>query len=73
MNRIRKFLCNAFNPFCCNPGVYNVDAIITLTGLIVWAICILGCAFGFAEIPPQVNDVGALLFGIGIGRASKEP
>ena len=71
MGRITKFLKNAFNPFCDNPGRYNVDAIITLVGLAVWAICILGEAFGYATINPQVTNLGSVLFGVGLGRASK--
>jgi len=71
MGRIKRFLSNAFNPFCRNPDGINIDAVITLVGLSVWAICILGEAFGYATIHPQVLDIGQLLFGIGLGRASK--
>ena len=48
----------------CNS--INVDALITIGGLSVWVVTNLGYAFGIATIPPQVNDVGMILFGIGI-------
>lgn len=71
MSQLRKFLNAAFNPRSSNPGELNVDAIITLVGLAVWVICTLGASFGFATIPPQVSDIGSMIFGIGMGRASK--
>jgi len=71
MSGWRKFLNAAFNPFSSNPGELNIDAIITLAGLAVWVICTLGESFGFATIPAQVSDIGSMIFGIGMGRASR--
>jgi len=69
MGRTIEFLNLAFNPFYDNP--INIDAIITLVGLAVWVLCILGEAFGYATIPAQVSDIGSILFGLGLGRSSK--
>ena len=71
MIHLRKFLKAAFIPYNSNPSAWNLDAIITLVGLAVWVICILGASFGFAMIPAQVSDIGSMIFGIGMGRASK--
>lgn len=67
---IKKFLKKAFIPYK-NPSL-NTDAIVTISGLIVWGVCAIGEAFGYATMPVYVSDIGPLLFGIGIGRASKE-
>ena len=71
MNRIRRFLNNAFNPLCKNPGVINIDAIITLLGIFVFSICAIGEAFGYAKIAEVVIEIGKACFYVGIGRASK--
>ncbi|GAF68244.1 unnamed protein product, partial [marine sediment metagenome] len=44
--------------------------ILIYVGVFVWAIVMIGKAFGFAAIPPQVSDVGQIIFGYGIGKAS---
>ena len=68
---IKEFLKHAFIPYGKNPG-WNMDAITTLIGLGVWVIVTLGTAFGYVHQPlPEVQQIGATLFGIGIGRASK--
>lgn len=67
---IKRFLKRAFIPYT-NPSL-NIDAIVTISGLLVWGICAVGEAFGYATMPIYVSDIGPLLFGIGIGRASKE-
>ena len=69
MGRTLEFLNKAFNPLDGNPGGINTDAIITLVGLTVWVICILGEAFGYATMPLQVSNIGSLLFGLGLGSA----
>jgi len=52
-------------------SVLNYDAIITFTGIAVWAICAIGEAFGYATMPSYVSQIGSTIFGIGVGRASK--
>lgn len=61
----------AFIPYFRNPGGLNLDAIITLIGLAVWVIVTLGTAFGVAQPLPEVQQIGSMLFGVGMGRASK--
>lgn len=70
---VKKILVKAFIPIERNSDtlVLNVDAILALVGLGVWAICALGEAFGFAIMPSYVADMGQILFGVGLGRASK--
>jgi len=69
--KIWEFIRRAFIPWQSNPG-WNKDAFITVGGMIIWGTCALGEAFGFATMPMYVANIGPLLFGIGIGRASKE-
>lgn len=66
--RFKSFLNRAFNP---RMQSLNVDAVITLCGLSVWAIVTLGCAFRLCDPVPSVSEIGTMLFGVGIGRASK--
>jgi hypothetical protein len=68
---MRRFLKRAFIPYMPNPG-WNMDAVITLVGLGVWVIVTLGTAFGVVHQPlPEVQQIGSMLFGLGMGRASK--
>lgn len=68
---IIEFLKRAFLPWQSNPG-WNKDAFITIGGILIWGTCAIGEAFGVAIMPMYVVNIGPLLFGIGIGRASKE-
>ncbi len=65
----KRFLNKLITPWKSNPG-FDTDVILIYVGVFVWAIVMIGKAFGFAAIPPQVTEVGSLLFGVGIGRAS---
>lgn len=67
--RVRDTLKRMFIPYATNPGI-NIDAIIVLVGLIVWAICAIGEGYGFAHMPMYVQNVAPMLFGFGAGRAS---
>ena len=69
--RLKIFLEQAFIPYRRNPG-WNVNAVITLIGIGVWGICALGNAFGFATFPPSVSEIGSMIFGVGIGKASNK-
>ncbi|MDP2954427.1 MAG: hypothetical protein Q8O76_14080 [Chloroflexota bacterium] len=66
---LKGILDRMFIPYRRNPGI-NVDAIIVLVGLIVWAICAIGEGYGFARMPMYVQNVAPVLFGFGAGRAS---
>ncbi len=69
--RDRSYWERAFIPYFRNPGGFNLDAVITLIGLAVWVIVTLGTAFGYAQPLPEVQQIGSMLFGVGMGRASK--
>lgn len=64
----KRFLNRALNP---RRGSINIDAVITLCGLSVWAIVTLGSAFRLCDPVPSVSEIGTMLFGVGVGRASK--
>lgn len=66
--RFKTFLNRAFNP---RLGSVNIDAVITLCGLSVWMIVTLGTAFHLCDPVPSVSEIGTMLFGVGVGRASK--
>ncbi len=67
------FVRRAFQPYFTNPGGWNIDALITLVGLGVWVVITIGSAFGYCQPVPEVQQIGSMLFGLGIGRASKSP
>ena len=67
---IISFIKHAFIPWTSNPG-WNIDAIITLTGLGVWVVVTIGPAIGWCIPLPEVQQIGSMLFGVGMGRASK--
>jgi hypothetical protein len=66
--RLKSFLNRAFNP---TLESLNIDAVITLCGLSVWTIVTLGAAFHLCDFVPSVSEIGTMLFGVGIGRATK--
>ncbi len=61
-----------FIPYAKNPG-WNLDAVLTLVGVTVWAVCALGEGYGIATMPGYVSQVGSMMFGVGVGRASRAP
>ena len=68
---LKEFLKNALIPWSKNPG-WNIDSICVLGGLLVWAIVVIGNAYGFAEIPSEVVEIGKAAFYTGIGRSTRD-
>ena len=68
---LKEFLKKAFIPWTKNPG-WNIDAICVLGGLFVWAIVVIGNAYGFAKIPTEVTEIGKAAFFTGIGRSTRD-
>lgn len=69
LTELKGILDRMFIPYRRNPGI-NMDAVIVLVGLIVWAICAIGEGYGVAHMPIYVQNVAPMLFGFGAGRAS---
>ena len=70
MNRLRRFIGNAFVPYGINPG-WNLTAIITIIGVILLgASALLSQIPGFGQMDPNVIEMGKFAFYTGIGRAT---
>ena len=70
---LSSFLRHLLTPYYRNPGGWNIDSVLTLVGVGVWAICAIGESYHVAIMPQYVAQVGSMMFGAGIGRASKTP
>ena len=70
--RLRHFLRHCFLVYLRNPGGWNMDAILVLSGAFVWAACAIHAQIFAVPINPEVTEIGKACIFVGIGRASKE-
>lgn len=70
-NEFIEFLRRAFWPIKKSNPRWNVDAIVTLIGVGVWGFCAVGEFLGLGVMPTYVSDIGQIVIGVGLGRASK--
>jgi len=69
MNRLTRFIRNAFVPYGVNPG-WNLTAVITLGGVALLGVSALLSQLGYGTVDPVVIEIGKAAFYTGIGRAT---
>jgi len=69
--RIISFLREALIPWSPNPG-WNSSGTLVVVGFLVWAVVVIGNAYGKASIPSEVTEIGKAAFYTGLGRATKK-